>query len=107
MPGRKTETVKIHMSEEILNSGKNLDGAKGPVCNNCGGYGFTMKLKGGKLPCNDCDQTGAVTVSNRELQELVFGLAHDIKMLRNALLKDLKFQSVSVPEAVKEANHVG
>ena len=39
-------------------------------------------------------------------QEQVMNLTKDISHLREALLKDLGFKGVKVPERIREANHV-
>lgn len=85
--------------------GKNTDGSEGIVCNNCGGYGYTIKLGGGKLPCNDCKQSGVKELSKEELQKKVFNLEQDIMLLRRALMEDLGFQGKPIPAKVLEAKH--
>ena len=46
---------------------KNTDGKLGPICNNCGGFGFTNSILGGSLGCRDCEQTGVVLPTKVEL----------------------------------------
>lgn len=36
----------------------NRDGSRGPICNNCGGYGFTSLMSGGHQPCQFCNESG-------------------------------------------------
>lgn len=36
----------------------NTDGAKGPICNYCGGYGFTNVATGGSAGCQRCLGSG-------------------------------------------------
>lgn len=45
----------------------NVDGHKGKICNNCGGYGFTMNIMGGKLDCQDCEGEGIALPKKSEL----------------------------------------
>jgi hypothetical protein len=47
------------------------DGSKGPLCNLCGGYGFTNSITGGSPGCQRCEQTGVEPVNLRELQQRV------------------------------------
>lgn len=46
---------------------KNVDGHVGPICNNCGGYGFTNLITGGAGGCHRCDQTGIEPINTRDL----------------------------------------
>jgi hypothetical protein len=57
---------------------KNEDGSKGPICNNCGGYGFTNTLTGGSFGCKECDQTGIALPSKREMLEKIEALQRQL-----------------------------
>lgn len=46
---------------------KNADGRLGKVCNNCGGFGFTLHLTQGSAGCMYCGQTGVAQPTNAEL----------------------------------------
>ena len=64
---------------------KNADGHLGPVCNNCGGYGYTLTLTkagGGSLGCSACDQTGIAQPSKKELQDQIDELKQKMKGLK-------------------------
>ena len=62
---------------------KNVDGRNGPICNNCGGYGFTNLMTGGSGGCRHCEQTGVEPVSNKELVERIRELESKIIELSN------------------------
>ena len=85
----KSKKIEIHMDPSINADAKNIDGIEGYKCNNCGGYGFTMNIKGGRIPCKDCDQTGVRLPDNRELQNQVSRLSREIDGLKKALIKTL------------------
>lgn len=72
----------IAMPEDILNA----RGILGPICNNCSGFGFTYTLKGKKLPCYACHETG-VSVDVVDLQKQVIDLTRLVKMLYTELQK--------------------
>lgn len=57
----ETETVQVR---------KNVDGHLGPICNNCGGYGFTLSANGSK-GCLYCEQTGIELPSKLELLQRI------------------------------------
>lgn len=46
---------------------KNTDGSLGPICNNCGGYGFTNLMTGGAASCVFCHGDGIEPINVREL----------------------------------------
>lgn len=50
---------------------KNTDGHLGPICNNCGGYGFTNLINGGSGGCIRCQGEGVEPVNVRELANKV------------------------------------
>lgn len=98
----KIENVRVSISEADMKDGKNVDGSKGKICNNCGGYGYTMALKGGRLPCTQCEQTGAQEMTMRELQTIVVGVAGDLQLLRKALLETLQSHGKTINLKEKE-----
>jgi hypothetical protein len=101
----KTRDIKLHLNSNILDEGSNKNGEIGEVCNNCGGYGFTMNIKGGKLPCMHCKKTGVKELSNQELQKEVYNLKKDIQLLRRSLMNDLGFHGRDIPGDIRRANH--
>ena len=62
---------------------KNSDGHLGPVCNNCGGYGYTGGIRGPQ-GCMSCDQTGIKTPTRAELQQQIDELRLIVEELRGA-----------------------
>jgi hypothetical protein len=57
------------------------DGSKGPLCKNCGGYGFTNSITGGSPGCQRCEQTGIEPVNVQELQKQVSDLTKLVETL--------------------------
>lgn len=53
-------------SFSVPDTTKNTKGDLGPICNYCGGYGFTNGLKGSST-CPDCHGDGIQPVNVREL----------------------------------------
>lgn len=93
------------MGASILKEGKNTDGVLGDKCNNCGGFGFTMSMKG-KLGCNQCDQTGVRLPTNRELQDQISVLKKDLSILKKALLDTLGMNGLSIKEEIGRTTNV-
>ncbi len=93
----KIENVKLHIAPADIAEGKNTSGQFGKICNNCGGYGYTMALKGGRLPCHYCDSTGVAEISNRELQAENMAIKKDLDLLRQALIQTLEGHGVTIP----------
>lgn len=77
----------IELKETAPN--KNADGHLGPVCNNCGGYGYTLGIGGTDSGCRDCGQTGVAAMTNRELQAEVLSLHKKMDSLAKIILKEL------------------
>ena len=51
--------VEIDIMHTKVPPPPNLNGEKGPKCNNCGGWGSTIWLSDGKARyCEQCDYTG-------------------------------------------------
>lgn len=105
MEMQKVEEVKININPNVLNERKN-NGAMTKPCNNCGGYGFTLALKGGRIPCLQCEQSGNSEMSNRELQTLILGLYKDMSLLKKALLETLSNQGLTLKSNPEETIHV-
>lgn len=59
---------------------KNTDGHLGPICNNCGGYGYTLTF--GSLSssagCHACNQSGIAQPTAQQLQEQINKLTSHI-----------------------------
>lgn len=74
-----------------LSPNKNADGHLGPICNNCGGFGYTLGLKGerGGGGCHQCNQTGVATPTNQDLENRVASLETEIRGLKNLIIKEL------------------
>lgn len=53
--------------EHKVTATKNSDGHLGPICNGCGGFGFTFGIAGTDHGCHRCDQTGVAQPTNAEL----------------------------------------
>lgn len=83
-------TDQIHIVPQNLPPAQNLDGAKGGKCNNCGGFGYTMGLKGVTLNCTFCQGTGARQVSPAELEARLSAVEQDLAMLRQAILSTVE-----------------
>lgn len=62
-------------------SHKNVDGHLGPICNNCGGYGFTNSIGGASSGCQHCAQTGIATPDIRTLADVVKDLQQRVERL--------------------------
>ena len=63
---------------------KNSRGQLGPICNYCGGYGFTNGIKG-SATCPDCRGDGIQPVNVRELQTQVMKLTNLVGRLVKTL----------------------
>jgi hypothetical protein len=85
----KAKDIRLHFKPEDMEHQKNTTGTLGAKCNNCGGYGFTMKLGGGRLDCKYCEHTGVKEPTPREIQEQISGINSDLRELKEALLKTL------------------
>lgn len=68
----------------------NVLGTLGPICNTCGGLGWTNMLGGGTKNCADCEKTGIATMSRRELQEEVLKLRQMIgEIVKNLMAEGI------------------
>lgn len=63
---------------------RNARGIQGPICNRCSGFGFTYSLKGKKLDCQECHETG-VGIDVVDLQRQVIELTRLVKVLYDEL----------------------
>lgn len=88
--------MKIVFSPDMVKEAPNVGGTKGEVCNNCGGYGFTLGLKGVKLTCHDCGQTGVKELTMAELSALVQSLKQDLTLLKLAIVETLQSKGVEL-----------
>lgn len=102
----KVKEIKLHINPSLISKAKNSDGHLGEKCNNCGGFGFTMGLKGTILQCKICEQTGVKLPSLRELQTQISNLKKDLHLLKKALLETLLTKGITIGTNVKEANYV-
>lgn len=75
--------------DEMRARSKNTDGHLGPICNNCGGFGFTLTLggPGTSAGCKSCDQTGVAAMTNSELQKMVVKMAEDLSEFKKLIIK--------------------
>ncbi len=103
---KKVEEIKIHMNPNIVEEAKNRNGQLGQICNNCGGYGFTMNIKGGKLDCLACNKTGVKVLTLSELQAQVNLLRNDLTLLKKALLETLQTHQLEIETNPEEAVNV-
>lgn len=63
------------MKIKAVAANKNADGRLGKICNNCGGFGYTLHLiSGGSAGCYHCNQTGVEAPSNHDLQNEIVKL---------------------------------
>lgn len=83
----KTKTVDLEVKARP--SQKNTDGHLGPICSNCGGFGFTLGITGSDHGCHKCNQTGVAEMTNAELQAMVMDMAQQITDLKNIIIKAL------------------
>ena len=72
---------------------KNSRGELGPICNHCGGYGFTNGIGKGASTCSDCRGDGIAPVNVRELQAQVVRLTNLVGDLITTLQKNKIFIS--------------
>jgi hypothetical protein len=88
------ETV-LEIKEDVTTHQKNTDGHLGPICNNCGGFGFTLTFGGvsNSAGCKDCDQTGVASMTNAQLQKEVIGMKQELAELKNIIINALKEKS--------------
>lgn len=103
----KNEAVKMLIDPATLPAPKNNTGNMGTPCNNCGGYGYTMKPKigdspGGMLPCNDCRETGVMELTKEQLEDKVANQSKQI----NDLIKDFGELRGVVLETLKQLKMV-
>jgi hypothetical protein len=68
---------------------KNTNGSLGPICNNCGGFGFTNNIEGGATGCAKCEQTGIQPPDIRELATKVNQLTDMVAQLTNLMTTSL------------------
>lgn len=97
----KKDNFRLVIDPEKIPPAKNLDGSKGKVCGNCGGYGYTMKLKGGTIDCVDCATTGVGAEGIKDMQEKMKSMENEIKTLKKAVIEELRKQGVPVPRTYK------
>jgi hypothetical protein len=72
---------------------KNNRGTLGPICDYCGGYGFTNMLsdKGGSSAgCSRCGGTGVEQPTPAELQNQINTIMLELKGLKNLIIKEAK-----------------
>lgn len=69
-------------------AGKNITGELGPICNYCGGYGYTNGLGGNSSGCPRCNGDGIEPVDVRELKEQVKKLTLLVGDICSALEKN-------------------
>lgn len=82
----KEKTLNVDVDKLKKQGAKNTRGELGPVCNNCGGYGFTLGFNG-SLGCHYCNQTGVAAMTNHELQHQVVNLGKQMVELKELIIK--------------------
>jgi hypothetical protein len=80
---------KEEVLEVEVKAPKNVRGALGPICNYCGGYGFTLAFgqTGNSKGCTHCDQTGVEPMSNIDIQRQIIKLNEQLLELKEIILK--------------------
>jgi len=96
------EPTRILINTDSLPEPKNIDGVLGEKCNNCGGYGYTMGIKGKSLSCEECERTGVKLPTRRELQTQISEIRKDLQMLRKAVLATLEAGGLKIKTPVKK-----
>lgn len=76
----------VHSENVPVVNPKNVYGKLGPICNFCGGLGFTLNITSGSQGCQRCDQTGIEPVNTHELKK-------DVEEIKKLLLKLIKKQN--------------
>jgi hypothetical protein len=68
---------------------KNTRGQLGKICNNCGGFGFTLSFgkDSNSNGCQRCDQTGVEPVDTHELQRQFIELSKQVVELKEIIIK--------------------
>jgi hypothetical protein len=74
---------------EVPQDEKNARGKQGAICNNCAGFGYTIKLGGGNLKCMDCFGTG-VSINVHDLQRQIT----EIRQMLGEILKHLAEEGI-------------
>jgi len=69
---------------------KNTRGDLGPICNFCGGFGFTLTIGGtGSAGCQRCGQTGVEPVDTQALKIQVNQLSQQLNELKGIIVQSL------------------
>lgn len=98
---KRNNSVRLAVDPAQLPKARNTDGSKGKVCGNCGGYGYTLKLKGGTIDCFECAATGVGAEGIKDMQEKMQSMENEIKTLKKAVIEELRKQGVPVPKTYK------
>lgn len=69
---------------------KNTDGHLGPICNNCGGFGYLLGFKNTDSGCRDCAQTGVAMPTTGNLEARIANLETELQGLKNIIIKELR-----------------
>lgn len=64
---------------------KNTDGSQGPICNHCGGFGYTNSMSGGAAGCPRCQGDGIAPIDIRALAKQVDGLDEKLNQILDKL----------------------
>lgn len=98
----KKKNVKFVVDPGLYPKPLNLNGSKGKVCYNCGGYGYTLKLGGGKIDCVDCAGTGVGAEGIKDMQEKMKNMEAEMTTLKRAVIAELKKQGKIIPKVYKK-----
>lgn len=100
---RDGDRVVLRPITEEQKVNKNVNGELGPICNNCGGLGWTMLLTGGNANCTYCDATGVATMTRQQLQkEILECKAMIAEIIQHLIDEKIILKGIKFP--VKEGN---
>lgn len=100
------DKIALVLDSNASKGAKNIDGSKGEKCNNCGGFGYTLGLRGEKLSCKECDGEGVKLLTRKELQNQVFDLKQDLKHLKQALIETIGTHGLKIKTEVNNTKQV-
>lgn len=83
----EVETMDVDY-DAVQKAQKNTTGELGPICNYCGGYGFTLAFgtASSSAGCPRCFGTGVEPVNTWQLQTQVIDIAKQLNELKQLIL---------------------